>query len=833
MDHLGRRLDPAAEGIGEPDPLILAKSPATLRSTTQQLIPGPRERAQIQDQDTVLSVVKDWVRQGVMPGRLELDFGDSQLKAYVKVIPVLRLCQLPAPDNLDILVKTDIQGEKQSERYCMPEKLIDPFIKELHLRLTHYGVETMVLTMKHLVWFPHMWARVRQVLQVCPGCVQKHNKQLDKRVAGCYYPREKGNVASYVHLDLAGPLPRTRDGFKYILGIQCNFSGYCVAVPIKNKEHETVVKGFLDNWLFRFGPPVALISDNEWSSQAFTALCKSFQVEQRRTPFYNPRSNAQIERTFGTLKRLLRAVTRGLNQEAWGDWLPPTVFSLNITVSRTTGISPYQLVHGTDPPIPLATVVGLPDRAPLDPAEYMLTLSTNMGRLLITAREKYQIYIRRTADTYITPSPLGSQEPLGMRVWCWSPYRKKGKSGALSSKWSGPWRIVQFKPPALTLLQSEWLHLKGKPEVQREAVIDKIRPYLETGDVQEELEDDEIAMVDGDEEATDPHVEASEILERIPLITCRAPKRRRKPKKSDLIKDEGEGDWGTGEAVTDDQPVQEGDTRQLPTDWPKDFHPLEPSIRPGEAGQDEVAQHREDEITLPESRDDQPTPGPSTGLTRSEGDKSANKKLSAKVLTEGERDRLNPLISTNINKHVTPAPTRGYKMGEKGQQKSVARQEPEEQHSRHSKTTDPKPIRERASRSGGHSYQPLQRLQDRHRRGLHLRPREQESEKDGPPAKVLRPFRLTRPREPETEEDKPPSKVLKSVQWMKSLLGRRHGAEKEEKDGKDKEEGGEEGSHILAKKEEAEPGTDVEPGLNPDLEQASAPERLSSPSMEE
>ena len=45
VDHLGRRLDPAAEGIGEPDPLILAKSPATLKSTTQQLIPGPRERA--------------------------------------------------------------------------------------------------------------------------------------------------------------------------------------------------------------------------------------------------------------------------------------------------------------------------------------------------------------------------------------------------------------------------------------------------------------------------------------------------------------------------------------------------------------------------------------------------------------------------------------------------------------------------------------------------------------------------------------------------------------------------------------------------------------------
>ena len=292
----------------------------------------------------------------------------------------------------------------------MPEKLINPFIKELHLRLSHYGVETVVLTMRHLVWFPDMWARVRQVLQVCAGCVQKHHKQLDKRVAGCYYPREKGNVASHVHLDLAGPLPRTPDDCKYILGIQCNFSGYCVAVPIKNKEHETVVKGFLDHWVYRFGPPVALVSDNEWSSQAFETLCRSFQIEQRRTPFYNPRSNAQIERTFGTLKRLLRATTRGLNQGAWGDWLPPTVFSLNITVSKTTGISPYQLVHGTDPPIPLSTVVGVPEKTPLDPAEYMLTLSTNMGRLLITARDRYQVYIRRTADSYITPSPLGSKE---------------------------------------------------------------------------------------------------------------------------------------------------------------------------------------------------------------------------------------------------------------------------------------------------------------------------------------------------------------------------------------------------------------------------------------
>ena len=49
VDQLGQPLDPAAEGVGEPDPLVLAKSPATLMSTTHQLIPGPASRAAAQD----------------------------------------------------------------------------------------------------------------------------------------------------------------------------------------------------------------------------------------------------------------------------------------------------------------------------------------------------------------------------------------------------------------------------------------------------------------------------------------------------------------------------------------------------------------------------------------------------------------------------------------------------------------------------------------------------------------------------------------------------------------------------------------------------------------
>ena len=100
----------------------------------------------------MLSRVKDWVRRGVVPGRLELDFGDPNLKTYVKIMPVLKLKPvIPELDEedpgLDILVKTDIQGTAQSERYCLPEELIVTLINDLHLQLSHHGAETTAMTL--------------------------------------------------------------------------------------------------------------------------------------------------------------------------------------------------------------------------------------------------------------------------------------------------------------------------------------------------------------------------------------------------------------------------------------------------------------------------------------------------------------------------------------------------------------------------------------------------------------------------------------------------------------------------------------------------------------
>ena len=105
-------------------------------------------------------------------------------------------------------------------------------------------------------------------LTKCVGCMQKYKLQRDIRVEHCFYMREKGSAAQIVHLDLAGPLPTMKEGYKYILGIADNFSAFIMAIAIKGKMHKEVMEAFANNWTYRIGPPEYLVSNNKFVSQA-------------------------------------------------------------------------------------------------------------------------------------------------------------------------------------------------------------------------------------------------------------------------------------------------------------------------------------------------------------------------------------------------------------------------------------------------------------------------------------------------------------------------------------------------------------------------------------
>ena len=111
-------------------------------------------------------------------------------------------------------------------------------------------------------------------------------------------------------------------------------------------------------------------------------------------------------------------------------------------------------------------------------------------------------------------------------------------------------------------------------------------------------------MIDRDEEATDPLVDAQELLPRMKWLSCRIPPLRRRCRKAiKMVKSVGEGDWGG----KDD--LEKPDVRTHPsyTDWLLDFVGAGPPIV--SSGSDN------DNTTRWEHPDQGPQPGPSTRPT--------------------------------------------------------------------------------------------------------------------------------------------------------------------------------------------------------------------------
>ena len=161
----------------------------------------------------------------------------------------------------------------------------------------------------------------------------------------------------------------------------------------------------------------------------------------------------------------------------------------------------------------------------MEPQDYAQTRAAAYLRKLTAAQNQYKTYLRRIEQSYQSTPQIGPPPHEGKRVWSWSPYWKAGTSGSLSAKWSGPWKIIKVFAPALMIVESTWLRQRGKPEIQREVVINKLKLFIPQSRVQTMLnsEEEQFAVEDPDETVTDPSVDSKDNSARLHFIQCKNP----------------------------------------------------------------------------------------------------------------------------------------------------------------------------------------------------------------------------------------------------------------------------------------------------------------------
>ena len=162
-----------------------------------------------------------------------------------------------------------------------------------------------------------------------------------------------------VHLDYL-TLEPSKGNIENVLVITDHFTRYALAYASKTQTAQATARILWDNFICHYGFPEQFISDQgrNFESDLIQELCKIAGVKKLHTTPYHPQSNGQCERFNSTLCNMLGT----LSDEEKSDWkshLGCMTHAYNCTKRASTTYSPYYLMFGRHPRLPIDVAFGL------------------------------------------------------------------------------------------------------------------------------------------------------------------------------------------------------------------------------------------------------------------------------------------------------------------------------------------------------------------------------------------------------------------------------------------------------------------------------------------
>lgn len=211
----------------------------------------------------------------------------------------------------------------------------------------HQGFHKTCEKIKHAHYWPKMDLEIQNYIRKCEVCkCAKPSKIIQRALMG--KQRETSRPWHIIQLDFLGPLPRSKQGFCYILVVIDTFSKFVLLSPMRRATSKSTIT-YLENDVFLlFGIPEVIISDNgsQFISAEFKRLCKSYGIKQWLTAAYHPQANA-TEAANKTISIAIRSYIQHNNDHRdWDVNLQKIACALNSSVHSSIKCSPYVVNFG-------------------------------------------------------------------------------------------------------------------------------------------------------------------------------------------------------------------------------------------------------------------------------------------------------------------------------------------------------------------------------------------------------------------------------------------------------------------------------------------------------
>jgi hypothetical protein len=251
-------------------------------------------------------------------------------------------------------------------------------------------------------------------------------------------------------MDWLTDLPASRGGKDAVMVVVDRFSKMVLLIPCCMED--TVAKTaqrFLKQVVRRFGLPKGLISDRDPKlvSEFWMGLMEQLGTKLDMTTTAHQQANGQAEGQMKQIAAVLRSLPVGV-RHLWLDLLPHIEFGLNSAVHRSTGQSPFMIMHGFLPAAPVDLLLPKAEA----PAPSVKAALADLQHLRSTVKEllhKVQLEQQHQYNKRHRPAPI--YEP-GTVVYVQtadlpSTNRfEKDLPKKLRSVWSGPHVVLEKLP---------------------------------------------------------------------------------------------------------------------------------------------------------------------------------------------------------------------------------------------------------------------------------------------------------------------------------------------------------------------------------------------------
>ena len=307
-----------------------------------------------QRRDPVIPAVINWIKRPRGDKRTLAEYLTGVASEYEKRFYAACQKEFTVQDNLLYLQATPTDSQESVPVFVVPTNDRQAAIDGCHHSAGHQGQDRTLSLMKERFWWPGMSQALLKAVANCGRCIQYEAKgQLPPmQPIICTEPMELVHI-DYVGMEVTIATDK-KPAVKNVLVVVDHFTRYIQAFVTKNHTARTMARVLYNNYFSVFSFPQHLMSDQgtEFCGKVIVVMCSLLGIEKIRTTPYHPQTNGSAERVHQTLQRMIGKLDLE-KRKKWPAHIGSIIIAYNSTRSLVTRYSPYYLMFGRRPRLPI------------------------------------------------------------------------------------------------------------------------------------------------------------------------------------------------------------------------------------------------------------------------------------------------------------------------------------------------------------------------------------------------------------------------------------------------------------------------------------------------